>query len=301
MKTIVDYINDRLLSHTKIYLNESRGIFDGCYDLAIFLNEKITKAISKNKSYIEIDKKSIEDVIKQKMFFEKISLLIDRTSDIFTARYRLDNVNLSDSGLLEDVCIYIGVKEYSRYRENYVDILVHELTHAFNNYNLIIHGASSIYDMIKDIDYDRMRDFHANNVPSIIRELRRSLYILQPYEKNSFISQLIANVKELMEKGEIEEKRNLTSSEIMDYIRKTDIYKAYKDISILISLYKNGELTESEIKSIEDEYNKIYKTNNKKCKHIMHILEVLMNRTIYKIENDLPKHMIRECKIICVH
>ena len=298
MKTIVDYINDRLLSHTKLYLNESRGIFDGCYDLAIFLNEKITKAISKNKSYIEIDKNSIEDVIKQEMFFEKISLLIDRTSDIFTARYRLDNVNLSDSGLLEDVCIYIGVKEYSRYRENYVDILVHELTHAFNNYNLIIHGASSIYDMIKDIDYDRMRDFHAHNVPSIIRELRRSLYILQPYEKNSFISQLIANV---IDTNQIEKKRNLTSSEIMDYIRKTDIYKAYKDISILISLYKNGELTESEIKSIEDEYNKIYKTNNKKCKHIMHILEVLMNRTIYKIENDLPKHMIRECKIICVH
>lgn len=301
MKTIVDYINDRLLSHTKIYLNESRGIFDGCYDLAIFLNEKITKAISKNKSYIEIDKKSIEDVIKQKMFFEKISLLIDRTSDIFTARYRLDNVNLSDSGLLEDVCIYIGVKEYSRYRENYVDILVHELTHAFNNYNLIIHGASSIYDMIKDIDYDRMRDFHAHNVPSIIRELRSSLYILQPYEKNSFISQLIANIKELMETGEIKEKHNLTSSEIMDYIRKTDIYKAYKDISILISLYKNGELLESEIKSIEDEYNKIYKTNNKKCKHIMHILEVLMNRAIYKIENALPKNMIRECKIICVN
>ena len=301
MKTIVDYINDRLLSHTKMYLNESRGIFDGCYDLAIFLNEKITKAISKNKSYIEIDKKSIEDVIKQKMFFEKISLLIDRTSDIFTARYRLDNVNLSDSGLLEDVCIYIGVKEYSRYRENYVDILVHELTHAFNNYNLIIHGASSIYDMIKDIDYDRMRDFHAHNVPSIIRELRRSLYILQPYEKNSFISQLIANIKELMETGEIKEKHNLTSSEIMDYIRKTDIYKAYKDISILISLYKNGELSENEIKSIEDEYNKIYKTNNKKCKHIMHILEVLMNRAIYKIENVLPKNMIRECKIICVY
>ena len=301
MKTIVDYINDRLLSHTKIYLNESRGIFDGCYDLAIFLNEKITKAISKNKSYIEIDKKSIEDVIKQKMFFEKISLLIDRTSDIFTARYRLDNVNLSDSGLLEDVCIYIGVKEYSRYIENYVDILVHELTHAFNNYNLIIHGASSIYDMIKDIDYDRMRDFHAHNVPSIIRELRRSLYILQPYEKNSFISQLIANIKELMENGEIKEKHNLTSSEIMDYIRKTDIYKAYKDISILISLYKNGELSESEIKSIEDEYNNIYKTNNKKCKHIMHILEVLMNRAIYKIENVLPKNMIRECKIICVY
>ena len=301
MKTIVDYINERLLSHTKIYLNESRGIFDGCYDLAIFLNEKITRAISKNKNYIEIDKKSIEDVIKQKMFFEKISLLIDRTSDIFTARYRLDNVNLSDSGLLEDVCIYIGVKEYSRYRENYVDILVHELTHAFNNYNLIIHGASSIYDIIKDIDYDRMRYFHAHNVPLIIRELRRSLYILQPYEKNSFISQLIANIKELMETGEIKEKHNLTSSEIMDYIRKTDIYKAYKDISILISLYKNGELTESEIKSIEDEYNKIYKTNNKKCKHIMHILEVLMNRAIYKIENVLPKHMIRECKIICVY
>ena len=301
MKTIVDYINDRLLSHTKIYLNESRGIFDGCYDLAIFLNEKITKAISKNKSYIEIDKKSIEDAIKQEVFFEKISLLIDRTSDIFTARYRLDNVNLSDSGLLEDVCIYIGVKEYSRYIENYVDILVHELTHAFNNYNLIIHGASSIYDMIKDIDYDRMRDFHAHNVPSIIRELRRSLYILQPYEKNSFISQLIANIKELMENGEIKEKHNLTSSEIMDYIRKTDIYKAYKDISILISLYKNGELSESEIKSIEDEYNKIYKTNNKKCKYIMHILEVLMNRAIYKIENVLPKNMIRECKIICVY
>ena len=301
MKTIVDYINDRLLSHTKIYLNESRGIFDGCYDLAIFLNRKIANAISNNKNYIEINKKSIEDSIKQNMFFEKISLLIDRTSDIFTARYRLDNVNLSDYGLLEDVCIYIGVKEYSRYRENYVDVLVHELTHAFNNYNLIIHGASSIYDMIKDIDYDRMRDFHAHNVPSIIRELRRSLYILQPYEKNSFISQLIANVKELIDTKQIEKKRNLTSSEIMDYIRKTDIYKAYKDISILISLYKNDELTESEIKSIEDEYNKIYKTNNKKCKHIMHILEVLMNRTIYKIENDLPKHMIRECKIICVH
>ena len=301
MKTIVDYINDRLLSHTKIYLNESRGIFDGCYDLAIFLNEKITTAIAKNKSYIEIDKNSIEGAIKQEMFFEKISLLIDRTSDIFTARYRLDNVNLSDSGLLEEVCIYIGVKEYSKYRENYVSILVHELTHAFNNYNLIIHGASSIYDMIKDIDYDRMRDFHAHNVPSIIRELRRSLYILQPYEKNSFISQLIANVKELIDTNQIEKKRNLTSAEIMDYIRKTDIYNAYKDISILVSLYKNGELSESEIKSIEDEYNKIYRTNNKKCKHIMRILDVLMNRTIYKIETVLPKHMIHECEIVCVY
>lgn len=301
MKTIVDYINDRLLSHTKIYLNESRGIFDGCYDLAIFLNEKITTAISKNKSYIEIDKNSIEDAIKQEVFFEKISLLIDRTSDIFTARYRLDNVNLSDSGLLEEVCIYIGVKEYSKYRENYVSILVHELTHAFNNYNLIIHGASSIYDMVKDIDYDRMRDFHAHNVPSIIRELRRSLYILQPYEKNSFISQLITNVKELIDTNQIEKKRNLTSAEIMDYIRKTDIYNAYKDISILVSLYKNGELSESEIKSIEDEYNKIYRTNNKKCKHIMRILDVLMNRTIYKIETVLPKHMIHECEIVCVY
>ena len=301
MKTIVDYINDRLLSHTKIYLNESRGIFDGCYDLAIFLNEKITNAISNNRNYIEIDKKSIEDAIKQEVFFEKISLLIDRTSDIFTARYRLDNVHLSDSRLLEEVCIYIGVKEYSRYRENYVSILVHELTHAFNNYNLIINGASSIYDMIKNVDYDRMRDFHAHNVPSIIRELRKSLYILQPYENNSFVSQLIANIKELMETNEIEEKRNLTSNEIMDYIRKTDIYNAYKDISILISLYKNGELLESEIKSIEDEYNKIYKTNNKKCKHIMHTLEVLMNRAIYKIENVLPKHIIRECEIVCVY
>ena len=301
MKTIVDYINDRLLSHTKIYLNESRGIFDGCYDLAIFLNEKITNAISNNRNYIEIDKKSIEDDIKQEVFFEKISLLIDRTSDIFTARYRLDNVHLSDSRLLEEVCIYIGVKEYSRYRENYVSILVHELTHAFNNYNLIINGTSSIYDMIKNVDYDRMRDFHAHNVPSIIRELRRSLYILQPYEKNSFVSQLIANIKELMETNEIEEKHNLTSAEIMDYIIKTDIYKAYKDISILISLYKNGELSESEIRSIEDEYNKIYRTNNKKCKHIMHILEVLMNRAIYKIENVLPKQMIRECEICCVY
>ena len=301
MKTIVDYINDRLLSHIKIYLNESRGIFDGCYDLAIFLNEKITNAISSNRNYIEIDKKSIEDAIKQEVFFEKISLLIDRTSDIFTARYRLDNVNLSDSGLLEEVCIYIGVKEYSKYRENYVSTLVHELTHAFNNYNLIIHGASSIYDMIKDIDYDRMRDFHAHNVPSIIRELRRSLYILQPYEKNSFISQLIANVKELIDTNQIEQKRNLTSAEIMDYIRKTDIYNAYKDISILVFLYKNGELSESEIKSIEDEYNNIYRTNNKKCKHIMRTLEFLMNRTIYKIETVLPKHMIHECKIVCVY
>ena len=301
MKTIVDYINDRLLSHTKIYLNESRGIFDGCYDLAIFLNEKITNAISNNRNYIEIDKKSIEDTIKQEVFFEKISLLIDRTSDIFTARYRLDNVHLSDSGLLEEVCIYIGVKEYSRYRENYVSILIHELTHAFDNYNLIINGASSIYDMIKNVDYECMRDFHAHNVPSIIRELRRSLYILQPYEKNSFISQLIANIKELMETNEIEEKHNLTSTEIMDYIRKTDIYKAYKDISILIFLYKNGELSESEIKSIEDKYNKIYRKNNKKCKHIMHILEVLMNRAIYKIENVLPKQMIRECEICCVY
>ena len=301
MKTIVDYINDRLLSHTKIYLNESRGIFDGCYDLAIFLNEKISNAISNNRNYIEIDKKSIEDAIKQEVFFEKISLLIDRTSDIFTARYRLDNVRLSDSGLLEEVCIYIGVKEYSRYRENYVSILVHELTHTFNNYNLIINGASSIYDMIKNVDYDCMRDFHTHNVPSIIKELRRSLYILQPYEKNSFISQLITNIKELMDTNEIEEKHNLTSTEIMDYIRKTDIYKAYKDISILISLYKNGELSESEIKSIEDEYNKIYRKNNKKCKHIMHILEVLMNRAIYKIENVLPKQMIRECEICCVY
>ena len=155
--------------------------------------------------------------------------------------------------------------------------------------------------MIKNIDYDRMRDFNAHNVPSIIRELRRSLYILQPYEKNSFVSQLIANIKKLMETNEIEEKQKLTSSEILDYIRKTDIYKAYKDISILISLYKNGELSESEIKSIEDEYNKIYKTNNKKCKHIMCILEVLMNRVIYKIETTLPKQMIHECKIYCVY
>lgn len=290
MKSIEEYINSRILEHTKIMLHESRGIFDGCREIAIFVNSKIRNAWSKNESTIKLTKQQIEDSIKQEIFFSSLTINIDNYSNSIFAKYKTNDVILKD-GKLENITILIGLKNKP---DNVVSLLIHELTHAYNDYKLLLNGVSSIYDLVTKINYNQVINFNDHSVSRIIREMRKSLYILLPFERNSFIAQLVDNIKQLKEDNKIRTGENLTSEQILQYIKQTDIYNAYKDISILIQLYKQGELSNNDLLDIENEWESIY--NERKTAHkIIKKLEVLFNRAMNKIETILPKHMIDEC------
>jgi len=290
MKNIEEYINTRILEHTKIMLRESRGIFDGCSDIAIFVNSKIRNAWIKNESTIKLTKQQIEDSIKQEIFFSSLTININNHNNIVFAKYKTNDVILKD-GKLENITISIGLKNKP---ENIVNLLVHELTHAYNDYKLLLNGVSSIYDLVTKINYNQVINFNDHSVSRIIREMRKSLYILLPFERNSFIAQLVDNIKQLKEDNKIQSNEKLTSEQILQYIKQTDIYNAYKDISILIQLYKQGELSNDDLHDIENEWESIY--NERKTAHkIIKKLEVLFNQAMNKIEIILPKHMIDEC------
>ena len=290
MKNIEEYINTRILEHTKIMLRESRGIFDGCRDIAIFVNSKIRNAWIKNESTIKLTKQQIEDSIKQEIFFSSLTININNHNNIVFAKYKTNDVILKD-GKLENITISIGLKNKP---ENIVNLLVHELTHAYNDYKLLLNGVSSIYDLVTKINYNQVINFNDHSVSRIIREMRKSLYILLPFERNSFIAQLVDNIKQLKEDNKIQSNEKLTSEQILQYIKQTDIYNAYKDISILIQLYKQGELSNDDLHDIENEWESIY--NERKTAHkIIKKLEVLFNQAMNKIEIILPKHMIDEC------
>ena len=266
----IEYKKNHLYSRTRVILEKYR-VYDGCEELA----KHIVKLAKKDgyNTVVKLTKDNLRDF--KNIFFENIIVNID-TSEDNGAEY-IDNEELNKDLLFDEVVInvYLTKQQISELQST----LMHELTHAYNNYMMLLKGNRNYINVAKSTLYKNIVSF-----PEKINaeyHIKRAMYFLLGYEKNAFIAQI---------KADLENNRDKIYGPIdaLNVLKKSDTYVTYQRLNKAIGRYFNNNLSEEKIKEIEDAYTDItgQKTTRNK---IFKKLQALSDKTMKKLDKLLPK------------
>lgn len=276
----IEYKENNLYSRRRIIL-EKYGIYDGCEELAKFIFNKIEKeGIDNQYVFDSNDLKSFKNI-----FFNKIIIDIDPTDDS-GAEY-IDNESLNDDFLFDEVIIYIY--QYENHLNKIKELLMHELTHAYNNYMMLLKGNDGYIKAAKSILYQNIQKDATNDDDFL---LKKALYLLLGYERNAFLAEI---------KDELSQHKEQIKgpNDALKVLKNSQVYKAYKKLDIEINSFFDYKLSDKRIKEIETAYTKI--TQEKKtANQIFKILRNLSNKTLKKLDRQLPKLCIENLNNIVI-
>ena len=266
----IEYKENHLYSRTRVIL-EKYGVYDGCEELA----KHIVKLAKKDgyNTVVKLTKDNLPDF--KNIFFENIIVNID-TSEDNGAEY-IDNEELNKDLLFDEVVInvYLTKQQISELQST----LMHELTHAYNNYMMLLKGNRNYINVAKSTLYKNIVSF-----PEKINaeyHIKRAMYFLLGYEKNAFIAQIKADLENNKDKiyGPID---------ALNVLKKSETYVTYQRLNKAIGRYFNNNLSEEKIKEIEDAYTDI--TGQKLTRNkIFKKLQALSDKTMKKLDKILPK------------
>jgi len=295
MKSLYDYLNESLLQHIALELKdldpiyEKYGEYDGLEELTNYIENRL---LNERKSFIIKfdDVKSIINIVFDELEInfknegEYAGYDFEKTSDISeeTNRFYYAKINVEFS--LDD-----------KYKHSYSlnSILEHELMHLYNDYKVHQLGLETFDDLFNTTLYKTSRIFNAHDKPYTIRELRRSLYLFNEYEKNAFIAQLCNEIKEI--KKSYSPENYIDASKVYNMIKSLDIYKSYMNIGVFINRFYNGDLTKKEKENIVNEWRELHKEDkNLSIEKIFKKLKKSFIKTKNKIETIIPKKIAEE-------
>ena len=265
----ISYKENNLYSRSRIVL-EKYGIYEGCEELAQYVYEKVKKDGMDNQYIFTSDElKSFKNI-----FFKTIIIDID-TSENTGGQY-LDNEELNDDLLFDEVNINIYL--YENRLSEVKEILMHELTHAYNNYMMCLKGDDGYINAAKSLMY---KNIHKNSSNKNEFLIKKALYLLLGYEKNAFFAQIKAELENHKEK----------------------IKNPYDALKVLkkskINAYFDNTLENKNIDEIEKAYLEI--TGEKKtADQIFKTLRNLSRKTLKKLDTILPKLCIENLNNVLV-
>lgn len=211
-------------------LNESYGVFDGCYEIA-------------KQIYAHIENKTLKNDETK-----KVKLHIENHEWIDSFEIIVYNDELSNVGASYDsssqIKVYDRVQKFSPLRMsvnlsygNIIVSIMHELTHAYDDYNRRIKGKPSINDRAKEIGYYSNKT--VGNYDNEKKYISFILYYLTDFEVNAHLSQL---------KGELQNCDRYFASikQIVNYIKGTDVCKRYEKIKTYIDFFSSVTNEESQ-------------------------------------------------------
>ena len=287
MKTLQTYLDESLLRHICIELKdedivyEKYGEYDGCRDLADYIISQI-KELNKSQNIIILynDVNDITNICFDKLIISYIkgnnihaSYFVNKKSTFFTKTCRFS-----------ESIIQI---EFDNYDDEIHSMLEHELTHLYNDWLLQSKGLKTFFDIFHTKEYESSKKFNNKNQPLSKRELQRALYILNDFEKNAFIGQLMDQIQ-MMKNEWMQTHEKLDASKLLVKIKSLSIYKAYYAINDFILRYKNDKLFEYEKNNIIEEWESMH-NERLSLNKIFKQLEYKFIKTKNKIESLIPK------------
>lgn len=290
---VEDYIDYNILQHLAIKYKENHvysrrrvilekyGIYNGCEELANFIYKEVKKkGMDYQYTFDRNDLKSFPNI-----FFNKIIIDIDCSSN--DGGEYIDNDSLNDDLLFDEV--NINIYQYENNISEVKEILMHELTHAYNNYMMILKGDEGYLNTAKSLLYKNIQKQSDNTNEYLIK---KALYLLLGYERNAFFGEI---------KAELEQHKDKIKGpyDALNVLKNSKVYKAYKKLDREINAYFNGSLLDKNIKEIEDAYYEI--THEKKtANQIFKTLRSLSKKALKKLDNQLPKLCIENLNNILV-
>ena len=253
--------------------------------------ENLLKAKRKNKNKFFIDDKSDKDstflINKIKFCIRNILKNIElnfsyinkanSTDKLFSALF----YHLNEIGENSEIYDQIPIKWYAQYikydndtvyinicttqnnfNENidvYVKLIIHELLHAYEDYNRIKNTGQGIFAYYNE---KYKKSFaHLNSQNDIKRQLSRCNYFLNDQERNAYLSQIETDIESIF-KNEHIKIEDFNYTEFKDKLKNTDIWKEYFKLSTFILKLKNSECSNEQKQYVEDIWNQLY--NKKK-------------------------------------
>ena len=166
---------------------------------------------------------------------------------------------------------------------------MHELTHAYNNYIMILKSDNGYIKTSKSVLYQNIQKSSSNDNEFL---LKKALYLLLGYEKNAFFAQIKDELSQNKEQIK-------TPYDALNVLKKSLIYQSYKNLDKQINDFFDNKLSENDIKEIETAYIKI--TQEKKtANQIFKTLRSLSKKTLKKLDNQLPKLCIENLNNILI-
>ena len=142
------------------------------------------------------------------------------------------------------------------------------------------------------LSYKRIKEYNQHKHPLKASQIEHALYLMDRYEKNSFISQLCSEIREI-KKSYGKNNTEIDANKMYNIIQNLDIYKAYMNIANFINDYDNDALTKNEKNEIVKEWYNIY-NEDLPLNKIFKKLKSKFIRTKQKIESIIPKKIAEE-------
>ena len=205
MKSLVEYIEESMLKHIAIEIQENDiiyekyGLYDGCKELVEYIGEKIKGLTNDNKEII-INYNEIKNI--HNITFDKLVIRFSDSNNTTGSYYPYKNQWLDiNSGRFEKIQLQLNTHFPITYIDNNIKkVIAHELTHIYNDYLITKVGESEFYKLVSSVEYQRNSKFNKPNYHPNIRKLLRAIYMLNDYERNGFIASLSAEIEHIKEK-----------------------------------------------------------------------------------------------------
>ena len=284
-ESVNDCIDESLLSHIAIeykvndigegrrIVNEKYGIYDGCEELANYITNDIFSRHAFDDAS-QYRKENLGDI--KNIFFKELTVDIDTSSD--DGGECDDEISIGSDLLVDE--IYINIYLVNPTKSEIKGILMHELTHIYNNYIMQLKGDKNFIKTSRSAMYQNIIDMSGGPIE---RDIKTVLYFLLGYERNAFIAQLKAELEDHKDKIN-------TPREALEILKNCPIYKTYMRINNILAQHISNQNENPDSQLIAQIYKQI--TGNKSNESSMKILKRLKsqsNKAIKKLNTVIPK------------
>ena len=284
-ESVNDCIDESLLSHIAIeykvndigegrrIVNEKYGIYDGCEELANYITNDIFSRHAFDDAS-QYSKESLGDI--KNIFFKELTVDVDTSSD--DGGECDDEISIGNDLLVDE--IYINIYLGNPTKSEIKGILMHELTHIYNNYIMQLKGDKNFIKTSRSAMYQNIIDMSGGPIE---RDIKTVLYFLLGYERNAFIAQLKAELEDHKDKIN-------TPREALEILKNCPIYKTYMRINNILARHISNQNENPDSQLIAQIYKQI--TGDKSNESSMKILKRLKsqsNKAIKKLNTVIPK------------
>lgn len=272
-KNILEYhffIEFNIRDRQNFTINEKYGKYDGQLDFILELANVLYSDVVNNPSQtIEYNiERGDLDKMFDNIFFNSIT--IKYTDNVLTG-YNPNVIFNSVDKKIENISININSNDYKTH-DDLITVLVHELTHAWEDYNRYLQNKNNLSDIIKQTNYNKVK-INSKNI-DISNFCKTLLYRLKRFERNAYISEFAATL----------DKQNELIISYKDAVKLFTESEIWTDIQTLKDTFEYVYNTDDFINT----YNKLNNTNYTSQK-IYKIISKQIKEYISKLETLMPK------------